>query len=172
MKGYEEFINIFGEVTILQVAEVIIVIVFCVAIYSKVRKHLISQHEKEKARDDQLKEALESVRKCPAYRQQTIENQKNFEQQLSELRTSQEAIIAEISAMKEETKKRERNKIRDRLLHNYRYYTSLEKNPSQSWTRMEAEAFWELFRDYEDAGGNGYMHTTVQPEMNRLTILD
>lgn len=37
---------------------------------------------------------------------------------------------------------------------------------------MEAEAFWELFSDYEEAGGNGYMHTVVQPAMNRLTVID
>ncbi len=37
---------------------------------------------------------------------------------------------------------------------------------------MEAEAFWELFRDYEEAGGNGYMHTVVQPEMERPDVSD
>lgn len=37
---------------------------------------------------------------------------------------------------------------------------------------MEAEAFWELFRDYEDAGGDGYVHTEVQPAMERLTVLE
>ena len=37
---------------------------------------------------------------------------------------------------------------------------------------MDSEAFWELFREYEEAGGNGYMHTVVQPEMARLTIID
>ena len=37
---------------------------------------------------------------------------------------------------------------------------------------MESEAFWELFREYENAGGNGYMHTEVQPAMELLTIVD
>ena len=35
---------------------------------------------------------------------------------------------------------------------------------------MEAEAFWGLFRDYEEAGGDGYMHTVVQPAMEKLRI--
>lgn len=35
---------------------------------------------------------------------------------------------------------------------------------------MEAEAFWELFKEYEDRGGNGYVHSVVQPAMNELTV--
>ena len=37
---------------------------------------------------------------------------------------------------------------------------------------MEAEAFWELFGEYEDRGGNSYMHSVVQPAMNKLTVLE
>ena len=72
----------------------------------------------------------------------------------------------------EENKKRERNRLRDELLKNYRYYTNPKTNPNQTWTRMESEAFWELFKDYEDLNGNGYVHTVVQPAMNLLTIID
>lgn len=35
---------------------------------------------------------------------------------------------------------------------------------------MEAEAFWELFHDYEADGGDGYMHSVVQPTMEELFI--
>jgi chloramphenicol 3-O-phosphotransferase len=62
--------------------------------------------------------------------------------------------------------------LRDRLLQNFRYYTNIETNPSQTWTRMEAEAFWEMFKDYEEAGGNGYMHSNVRPEMERLIVVE
>lgn len=72
--------------------------------------------------------------------------------------------------MEDDQRRRERNKLRARLLESYRFYTNPEKNASQSWTRMEAEAFWELFHDYEEAGGNGYIHSEVQPAMERLTI--
>ena len=37
---------------------------------------------------------------------------------------------------------------------------------------MEAESYWALFGDYEDLGGDGYMHTVVQPEMNKLDVID
>ena len=74
--------------------------------------------------------------------------------------------------MQEENNRRERNKLRDRLLQSHRYYTNPKLNPNQSWTAMEAEAFWELFRDYEDAGGNGYVHSVVQPAMEQLTVIE
>lgn len=32
--------------------------------------------------------------------------------------------------------------------------------------------FWELFKDYEDMKGDGYMHTEVQPAMNLLEIIE
>ena len=33
---------------------------------------------------------------------------------------------------------------------------------------MESDAFWKMFGDYEEAGGDGDMHTTVQPAMRLL----
>ena len=83
-----------------------------------------------------------------------------------------DAFMSRLEEIEKQNKKRECSKLRDMLLQNYRYYTSKTQNPSQSWTRMESEAFWELFREYEEAGGNGYMHSVVQPEMERLTIIE
>lgn len=36
---------------------------------------------------------------------------------------------------------------------------------------MEADGFWDLFRKSEKAGG-GYIHTVVQPDMERLGVVD
>lgn len=74
--------------------------------------------------------------------------------------------------MEEIQKRQKRNELRDRLLQSYRYYTDRRRNPKQVWNRMEAEAFWELFGDYEAAGGDGYIHTVVQPAMNLLKIVE
>ena len=68
--------------------------------------------------------------------------------------------------MEEENRRRERNKLRDRILQSYRYYTSPEKNPMRAWSEMEADAFWKIFKDYEDLDGDGYVHSEVQPAMN------
>lgn len=111
--------------------------------------------------EEQLKEALSAVRKYP-----------ELESEIQDLRKTQEETSERLAKMDEDIKRRERNKLRDRLLQNYRYYTNPKHNPSSAWTKMEAEAFWELFRDYEDAGGDGYVHTEVRPAMERLTVLE
>jgi hypothetical protein len=36
---------------------------------------------------------------------------------------------------------------------------------------MEQHAFTELVKDYEDLGGNDYVHSTVVPAMNELEVV-
>lgn len=141
-------------------------------IYRKFRQYILDRHESEKIRDAKLDEALESVSQYPEYRKQSLQIQEKLESQIQELRVAQESNNDRLAKMEDALNRRERNKLRARLLESYRFYTNVERNPDQSWTRMEAEAFWELFRDYEDAGGNGYMHSEVQPAMERLKIIE
>ena len=142
MKEIDAFISIFGNITILDAAELILAIIFLYKVYKRVKKYF----------DDKAKEAATKV-----------EAEKNRDAKIAELSDK-------LKQMEEDTKRRECNKTRDRLLQNYRYYINPETNPDHSWTKMESEAFWELFRDYEDAGGDGYMHTVVQPAMQLLTV--
>lgn len=179
MNGFDEFVKLFGDITILNVIELILAAFFLYLIYKKVKDHLIKVHESEKKRDEQLKEALDAVRKYPEYRQQSIEIQKKLESDIKGLRESQEGLretqkqtAERLADMEEITQRREKNKLRDCLLQNYRYYTNPNTNPSGTWTRVESETFWALFQDYEDAGGNGYMHEEVAPAMKMLVIVD
>lgn len=179
MKGYDEFIKLFGDITIINVIELILATCFLYFIYKIVRDHFIKTHESEKKREEQLQEALEAVRKYPEYRKQSVEIQKKLESDIKGLRESQEELresqkqtAERLADMEEITKRREKNKLRDCLLQNYRYYTNPTTNPSGTWTRVESETFWALFQDYEDAGGNGYMHEEVAPAMKMLVIVD
>jgi len=172
LKDIDAFITVFGDITVLQVIEIVLAVGFCVAIWKKVKKYLIDKHEAEKVRDEKLNTALQEVSKYPQYRAQSIKIQKELESQIQVMHDSLGRCIERLEKMEDSDNRRTRNQLRDRLLQSYRYYTSLEKNPSQSWTRMESEAFWELFHDYEDAGGNGYMHTDVLPAMERLNVVE
>lgn len=179
MEGIDEFIKIFGDITILQIVEIVFAAIFLFFIYKQVKKFFQQKIEEqnkrteaEKLRDAQIKEALDEVHKYPEYRQQSIDIQKKLEYQIFELKEMHKDTVDRLTKMEESTKRRERNKIRDRLLQNYRYYVNAETNPSHSWTKMESEAFWELFREYEDAGGNGYMHTEVLPAMELLNVVE
>ena len=80
--------------------------------------------------------------------------------------------MGKIAQMEQDTKRRERNKLQDRLLQSYKFYTSAEHNPMQAWTKMEEQAFWELFGDYEKLDGDGYIHSVVQPAMTLLATVE
>ena len=190
MKGLDEFLSIFGQITMSQAIMFLLAMTFVVLAYKKFRDYLILKHEMEQKRDAELREALDATRKYPEYRQQSIKIQQLLESEIQETRRQSEKMqnlleeeIQELRAliqddkkrlarMEEQDRQRECNKLRNILLQHYRDYTNKETNPSQSWTRMESEAFWALFRDYEDLGGDGYMHTEVQPAMERLNIVE
>ena len=172
MKGLNEFLFLFGDITVSQIVTFLLAAAFVVYVGKQVRDYFIKKYEAEKVKDEQLKEALTAVRKYPEYREQSIKIQELLEGEIQELRDNQKKLMERLVQMEEERKVRDRNKLRDILLQNYRYYTNKETNPSQTWTRMESEAFWELFKDYENAGGNGYMKSTVMPDMERLIVVE
>ena len=186
MTGLEEFETLFGDVTIATLIELAVVIAFMAKIYKKVKGYIDerkadwlkeerTKEAKEKAeqeRDRKLDAALAAIDKYPEYRAQSIRVQKELEQKIGELKKSQDANTKKLHQMEETQMRESRNRLRDTLLERYRYYTDASRNPSQSWTSMESEAFWGLFGDYERAGGDGYMHTEVQPAMNRLHVVD
>lgn len=172
MTGSKEFLEVFGNVTLSQVFYVIASIVFLVLIYKKVSDYLLKRHDAEQAKDKQLKEALEAVGKYPEYRRQSVEIQKQLQTEIQEIKNTLADHTKRLEKMEKDARKREVNKLRETLLQNYKYYTSKEKNPMQSWTKMESEAFWDLFTDYEEMGGNGYIHTVVQPAMLLLNVID
>lgn len=172
MTGSKEFLEVFGNITVANVVKLIMAIVFLVLIYRKVSDYLYKRHDAEQAKDQQIKEALEAAKKYPEYRKQSIAIQQQWTQEIQDIKTALADHTKRLEKMENDSKKRELNKLRDTLLQNYKYYTNKDKNPLQAWTRMESEAFWELFCDYEDMGGNGYMHTVVQPAMQLLTVIE
>ena len=123
-------------------------------------------------KDEQLKTALDAVSKYHEYRAQSIRIQKELQTEIEALRSAQNEQTSRLKKMEDDTTRRERNRLRDRLLQSYRYYTDPSCNPTGAWNTMEAEALWEMISDYEDVGGDGYIHSVVQPAMNLLKIVD
>ena len=186
MNGLDNFISIFGNVTLTQIVGLVLALVFCWRVYLQVKKFfdnkkdlLIKKHEAEEEKDKQLKMVLEEVNKYPEYREQSRKIQQDFQRQIDNLNGSQEKlaeaqteICDSLKDLREAMEKRERNKLQDRLLQSYRYYTDPVKNPNQTISAMESQAFWALFSDYEDVGGDGYMHTVVMPAMKMLKVVE
>lgn len=172
MTGYDQFMQLFSDVTVGTVLTLVLAIVFCTICYRKVKDYFAKKVKQDNEREEQLKEALEGVRKFPEYRTQSIQIQKDIEDEFRNIHTTLQSILDRLDKTEKDAKERELNQLRDKLIERYRYYTSQEHNPNHSWTRMESESFWQMFKDYEVLGGNGYMHSTVQPEMLELDIVE
>lgn len=178
MKGLDEFLTVFGNITVLEVVEFLIAVGFIIAAYKTYKKRMIEKHEVEKAKDKKLDEALDGVRKYPEYRQQSIDIQKMLTDEIQGLKLRMDNIELNINNVKErmeeiesDNREREQHKLRDKLLSHYKYYTNPDTNPDLSWTEMEANAFWSLADEYEKAGGNGDMHDRVFPAMRMLKVI-
>jgi len=126
--------------------------------------------EIQEEKDRKLKMAYEGVLKYPEYRQQSLDIQCEFKEQFAEISQVLADLSDRLAVMEEHDMRRERNQLREKLVQSYNFYTSIEKNPSQSWTNMEADAFWELYKDYRDAKGNGFVEDTIKPAMEALKV--
>ena len=139
-------------------------IVYLYKLYKKAKQLIIVKYEEETEKDKKINETYTRM-------EQYQEDQKKLLGKIERMQEMQEKLSEQLHQIDEKTKKYELANSRDRLLQSYRYYTNRKKNPMQSWTELEKEAFFEVFGNYEDAGGDGFMHTTVQPEMNTLTVI-
>ncbi len=125
-------------------------------------QHLKKHHEEDME---------ENYKRQLGYREQSLEKQASIEKHFSDIDNKIDNLIQMVNAQHEETREIKRNELREKLLNMYRFYTSIEQNPKQEWNEMEAEVFWDLFKDYEKLGGNGFMHNTVKPAMKALKVV-
>jgi hypothetical protein len=130
------------------------------------------------ARDSKIAALEAAVNALPTYRNQSLQIQ-------TQLQNTDKEILGLCSAIKDRVKenqdvlncrldrleKREKNTYRAKILDEYRLFTDKRKNPMHAWSEMEHHAFFELVKDYEDLGGNDYVHSTVLPAMNELEVV-
>lgn len=182
MKGLEQFLNVFGNITVFHVVEFVIAVAFILYVWKIVKTYINNQHDAEQKRDAELKEALDGVRAYPTYRAESITIRNNLEHKITSLeqnvdnkidciQDSLNVIMSKLNEIEEKRGETERKKLQSELLQYYRLFTNVSKNPKKQWSEMEADSFWQIFELYEAYGGNGYMHSVVQPAMMELSVI-
>ena len=136
--------------------------------FLKIAKKLYTEYQK---REENLENALSQVAQYPKWHQQSIDIRAELIAELKKLAKNTEENTKRISEFEEDSKNRERNRLKGELLSWFHYYANEEKNPQHAWTEMEADVFWSKFGDYESLNGNGFMHSDVQPAMNALEVI-
>ena len=167
----DAFLQLFGNIKLESIILFVAALIFIRQVYVKIRDYIIDRHEVDVQKDRQVKECLDQISKYPTWRQQSIDKQKEFTDAINALKTSQEKYAARLEEIETGNRQRELNKLRDRLIQSYHYFSSPDKNPSCAWSEMEADAFWRMFKDYEDLGGDGFIHSEVEPSMRSLETI-
>lgn len=157
----DEFLAIFGDITVAVVVQWLLAIGFLFMVFKKFKSYLDEKIKSDTETKKQMQTILQAVEKIPT-----------IEERLGKVEEATTKSIERLNKMEEENRRRARNTLRDRILQSYRYYTSLERNPLGQITRMEIEAFDELYSDYVTAGGNGYIHSDVKPAMDHLMVIE
>lgn len=185
MKGMDAFLTLFGDITVSKIVVFVAAIIFLFSIYKEVKKYIetkIKEQEQKTKQEEEYKKKIDDAwnetQKYPMYRAQSIQIQSDLETKISGARDEESNIMKEIkkisdriAKMEEGAREREKNRLRDLLIKYYKHYTSLEANPSQSWTDMEKMSYDALLKDYEELGGNDYIHLTVDPAMKELNVI-
>lgn len=185
MKGMDAFLTLFGDITVSKIVVFVAAIIFLFSIYKEVKKYIetkIKEQEQKTKQEEEYKKKIDDAwnetQKYPMYRTQSIQIQSDLETKISGVRDEESNIMKEIkkisdriAKMEEGAREREKNRLRDLLIKYYKHYTSLEANPSQSWTDMEKMSYDALLKDYEELGGNDYIHLTVDPAMKELNVI-
>jgi septal ring factor EnvC (AmiA/AmiB activator) len=168
---FNTFMEVFGDLSLGTVVLVSAALFFAWGIVKKTQKGIIDHYEKQKEATEKLQQTVDAVAKYPEYRQQSINKQKEIQDALANIKQSVAHLESRLDALEHEKNERELNRLRENLIYNYRFYANKEKNPLMAWSEMEKDSFYKLFRDYENLGGDGFMHTVVQPAMDALHVI-
>lgn len=131
-----------------------------------------------KVRDQKIATVEAAVASLPGYRAQSLQIQQQLQSaDTTILTTCQQiqAVVAEnqrlLNARLDKLEKREKNALREKILREYRLMCSDALNEMQAWSEMESHAFFALVKDYEELGGDDYIHSVVLPAVNELEIV-
>lgn len=158
------FIQTFGGMSFATVIVFIAAIAFLVGIGIKLYKIIVAVHDKLQEKDETIKKVADSLSNIQ-------EQQKLMTADVIKLFNKQEELCARQNNFEQNWNVYNLTKMKDSLLQSYRYYCNPKKNPMQAWTELEKEVFENIFSDYEQLGGNGFMHSVVQPEMTKLDVI-
>lgn len=98
---------------------------------------------------------------------QSIRHDQMIKDDIAKLSDTVNGIAETLSNMQEKDNITELKKLKDSLVRYYNKYKDVGE-----WSKLEKDAFWDLFDDYEKRGGDGYVHSIIEPIMRELKEID
>ena len=107
---------------------------------------------------------------------QSIRHDEVIKESVLNLTQKVDDLSKDISELKESNNKDKLAEYKDKIGQSYRYYNERkysETNPIPYWNHMEKEALEGLIKQYEEHGGkNSFVHSIVEPEMQKWKVID
>lgn len=94
---------------------------------------------------------------------QSIRHDEIIKADISSLTDKVNEIADTLSDMQKKDNETKLKELKGSLIRYYHKYKDIGE-----WSKLEKDAFWDLFDDYENRGGDGYIHTIVEPAMREL----
>lgn len=94
---------------------------------------------------------------------QSIRHDEMIKADISSLTDKVNEIADTLSVMQKKDNETKLKELKGSLIRYYHKYKDIGE-----WSKLEKDAFWDLFDDYEKRGGDGYIHTIVEPAMREL----
>ena len=141
----DEFINLFGHITVSNIIYFILACGFVYKVYTTIRDFFANKAEDDIRHKQKVLDMIDAVKELTKDKTKMLETQKAMQTQLVQLYSAQQANSERLTQLETNINNRERNKF---------------------------TAFWSLFDDYEAIGGNGYVHSVVQPAMQSLEVIE
>ena len=141
-----EFIELFGNYEILgfNIKNICLFLIVILAFYKKVYLGMwLPYYESQKSKDEMMQTAFQEIEK----------------------------LNEQIRKLDKRNRKYELSSTRSELLKQYRYFANEHINPMLAWTEMEKHAFDDQFESYILSGGNSFLSSVVQPEMEKLEVI-
>lgn len=99
--------------------------------------------------------------------QQSIRHDEMIKSDILSLTDTINGIALTLKNMQNKENETKIKELKGSLIRYYNKYKNIGE-----WSKLEKDAFWDLFDDYEKRGGDGYIHTIVEPVMRELREVD
>lgn len=173
--GQQEFIQIFGNVSLSDIVVYVLAIEWIYTGAKRLYNYFKSQYKETELKDEALTNAI----RLPDFKEESIKREHRIEERFDKIEKDNnkrfdkiEKTLDTIQKRLDESDERQRQKdlsdTQTSLLQAFQYYTNSARNPMKSWTSLEKKSFMDTFEVYKSKGGDGYMDEKVAPVMATL----
>jgi hypothetical protein len=98
---------------------------------------------------------------------ESIRHDEMIRHDLNKVSITVDEIAATLSDMKKKDNATEVKKLKDKIVGYYNEFKDVGE-----WTKVDKDVFWDLFDDYDARGGDGFVHSIIEPVMRQLKEID